>query len=274
MDTPRQIDPAATFASISDWIAKTAKRQGAPGLIVGVSGTDSILTFLACADAFEKLGKPERVLGVNFEHASKNERSDSGKIKCVSDNFNWVSHHIYPWLKERAPEAVFEIDSSIEHSDDNLRWGHLFSRAIRDVPAGGEMTSQHYFPVGTRNTTEHHLGSYTQISKAVGIMPIIDLFKSEVIEICEYLGVPQIAIDKSREIDCDCGRFDIPAFHMQELDWVIMAKKGLLSNAFLEENIKPQLLQDIKSFEMEERVLNGFRDKTPYQPESDLVVVR
>lgn len=274
MDKPRQIDPAKTFESISDWIAKTAKRNYAPGVIIGISGTDSLLTFLACANAFNKLGKPDRVLGLNFEHTSKNEQDASGKIQCVSGEFNWVAESIYPWLKESAPLASLEIDRTIEFSDDNLRWGNLFSRAIRDVPFGGEMTNQYYFPVGSRNATEQYLGSYTQISKAVSMMPIIDLFKSEVIEICEYLGVPQIAIDKSREIDCDCGRFDIPAFHMQELDWVIMAKKGTLSELFLDGNIEPQLLQDIRSFEMEERALNAFRDKTPYKPAEELVVVR
>ncbi len=267
---PRVIDPAKTFESIVKWIEKEAVEQHAPGLIVGISGTDSILTYLVCAKAFENLGKPSAVLGVNFEHSGAKPKKG---IPCISSEFNWVSRDIFPWLKQKAPLAQLELDDTIPVSDDNKRWGNLFSRAVRDTARGSELTSRFYFPVGTRNATEEHLGAYTQISKAVSMLPLVDLFKSEVLEICEYLGVPQIAIDKSREIDCDCGRFDIQANHMRELDLVIMAKTGVLDKTYLR-TIPPKLLRDVVAFYVEERVLNEFRHKTPYRPQQSLVITR
>ncbi len=272
-DRPRKIDPAATFESVVSWIERKSKERHAPGLIVGISGTDSILTFLACAKAFERMGKQKRVLGLNFQHATKNEFVGKGKaFECISSEFNWVAQDIFPWLKEQAPKAQFEIDDSIPHSDDNIRWGHLFSRAIRETNARQGMLNKHYFPVGTRNATEQVLGNYSQISKNVSLFPIIDIYKTEVLEICSYLGVPQIAIDKSREIDCDCGRFDVQANHMQELDWLIMERKEMLSEQFLVKNISHNVLVAVQDFYAEEKYGNEFRTATPYLPEQSLVV--
>lgn len=265
---PRDIDPAKTFAAISDWIAAKASEQHAPGLIVGISGTDSILAFLACAKAFEKLGKPQAVLGVHYEHTSRREKKG---IVCISDQFNGVVRDVLPWLQQQAPQAQLEVNRTLPINDDNMRWGHLFSRAVRDTAPGADLTNHFYFPVGTRNRTEDHLGMYSQISKAVSMMPLIDLYKSEVVQICEYLGVPQIAIDKSKEVDCDCGRFDVQAHHMRELDLVIMNREGLLDKKYLT-TIPRDILRDVVNFYVEEKTLNEFRGRTPYRPAHSLVV--
>ncbi len=269
---PRKLDPARTFDSIVSWIERMAKRERAPGLIIGLSGTDSILTFLAAAKAFERMGRGDKVLGLNFEHASKDTPVDPAKpFQCVKSDFNWVANDIFPWLRQQAPQAQLEIDASILHNDDNKRWGHLFSRAVRDNDPRSGLTS-YYFPVGTRNATEDVLGTYSQLSKSVSMMPIIDLFKSEVLEICEYLGVPEIAIEKSKEIDCDCGRFDTQANHMRELDLYIMHKKGMLSREYLRQNMPADVLNAVTEFYVEESYNNDYRARTPYRPAQSLAV--
>lgn len=271
--TPRRIDPQRTFDSIAGWIADEAKKERAPGLIVGLSGTDSILTFLACARAFEMLGKPTKVLGLNFEHGSKNDFAGADQpFACVKSTFNWVAQDIFPWLREKAPHAQLEIDATIPHSDDNKRWGHLFSRAVSANDARHGLLSEHFFPVGTRNATEQALGTYSQLSKSVSMLPIVDLYKSEVLEICAYLGVPQIALDKSREIDCDCGRFDTQANHMRELDLFIMHRQGLLARDYINTAIPKPVLAAVMEFYVEERANNDYRPRTPYRPQQNLVV--
>ena len=243
-------------------------------LFFGISCTDSFVTFLACARAFERIGKPDKVLGLHFEHASKNTLVDNDPARqCAAPAANWVGRDIIPWLKTQAPHAQFETDATIAHSDDNRRWGHLFSRAVRQTDARHGMTSQHYFPVGTRNATEEALGTYSQISKAVSMLPIIGIYKTEVLHICAHLGVPQIAIDKSREIDCDCGRFHVQANHMQALDWYIMHRHGLLAREYLTENIAPDVLVSVAEFYAEEGAQNSYRPRTPYRPASDLAVI-
>lgn len=270
--TPRKIDPIKTFDAIVSWIEAKAVKERAPGLIVGLSGTDSILTYLASARAFARLGRADRVLGLNFQHDTKDEFAGKGQaFQCIKSEFNWVANDIFPWLHEQAPQSQLEINDKIEHSDDNIRWGHLFSRAV----AGSEKRqglSGHYFPVGTRNATEQALGSYSQISKNVSMLPIISLFKSEVLQICEYLGVPQIAIDKSHEIDCDCGRFDTQANHITEVDWYIMYKQGMLSRDYVQQNMPSDVYNAVLAFYVEETALNNYRSRTPYIPEQSLAV--
>jgi len=270
---PRRMDAAATFDSIVAWIEKTAAAERAPGLIVGISGTDSILTFLACARAFERMGKGDRVLGLHFEHVSKNTMVDGDPAKqCAAPEINWVGRDIIPWLRAQAPQALFETDATIAHSDDNKRWGNLFSRAVRDTGARHGMSSRHYFPVGTRNATEEALGTYSQISKAVSLLPIIGLYKTEVLALCAHLGVPQIAIDKSREVDCDCGRFFVQANYMRELDLYIMHRHGLLARDYLIQNIAPDILASVAEFYAEETAQNSYRPRTPYRPAEPLAV--
>lgn len=273
--SPRKIDPARTFDSLVQWIGDTARQQHAPGLIVGISGTDSILTFLACARAFEKLGKPGRVLGVHFAHQAASATTTSATTPAatppvMSDEFNLVARDIFPWLRQQAPQAQLEMDTTLAVSDDNKRWGHLFSRAVRDTAADVSLSHNFYFPVGTRNATEDHLGNYAQASKAVSMLPLVDLFKSEVLEICAHLGVPQSALDRSRMIDCACGRFDVQADHLQELDQVIMTRMGLLDKSYLT-TMPKDVLQKVVNFYVEERARNEFRNRTPYRPSSSLV---
>jgi NH3-dependent NAD+ synthetase len=272
-DAPRRLDPAATFESIVSWIAAQAQKERAPGLIVGVSGTDSILTFLACARAFARLGKPQRVLGLHFEHAAAPAPGENG-IACARGDFNWVAREIFPWLRGQAPQAVLEIDRSLPESDDNKRWGHLFSRAVRDTARNHGLTSLHYFPVGTRNATEQALGTYSQLSKSVSLLPIVDLYKSEVLELCRYLGVPQVALDKSREVDCDCGRFETQANHMRELDLYLMQRQGLLSADYVRAAMPREVLNAVREFCAEESYANDFRRRTPYMPQQSLAVCR
>ncbi|MDE1151842.1 MAG: hypothetical protein PW788_04820 [Micavibrio sp.] len=274
-DTPRQLDAEKTFAALVDWIEQKAKAERAPGFIIGLSGTDSILTFLACSAAFTRMGKPDRVLGLNFEHAAKNEFAGKGEpYLCVKSPDNWVARDILPWLESRCPGALLEIDATIERSDDNKRWGHLFSRAVGANDPRHGLGSRHYFPVGTRNATEQALGTYSQLSKSVSLLPIVSLYKTEVLALCEYLGVPKIAIEKSREIDCDCGRFEVQANHMHELDLYIMHRHGLLSRAYLQQNIPQDVLMSVAEFYAEETALNNYRPRTPYLPEGSLAICR
>src|SRR5690349_11673404 len=52
---PREIDPAQTFDALVQWVHdEIIVKRGAPGLAIGISGTDSIVAFLVCAKAFER----------------------------------------------------------------------------------------------------------------------------------------------------------------------------------------------------------------------------
>lgn len=267
---PREIDPAKTFDALVSWIRDVAEEREAPGLIVGVSGTDSILTFLACAKAFEQLGKPERVLGVHygkpFPPPDKTPEQVE-KILQLSSNFNWVSRAIIPWLKDQAPGAQLEVDDSFDIYNDHKRWAALFTKSLADAdPRQPLDTTKSFWVVGTRNATEEALGTYSNLSMAVSMQPIVHLWKSEILKICADLGVPQVATDQSRQVDCDCGRFDLAADHIEEVDAVLMVRSGQLSPDYLRDHIDPDLLSKLESFVDEQSTYAGFKKQIPYKP--------
>lgn len=257
MNNVRNLDYVQTFGNIVSWIEGMVQKERAPGAVIGISGTDSILTFRAVYQAYENLNKANRVLGLHFG---------------ARDQFNWVANEIFPWLKSVAPQANLEIiDLGADNANDSVRWGHLMARAVRDTADNHSLSSSHYFPIGTRNATEDYLGTYSQISKSVSALPIIDLYKSEVLELCTELNVPEIALYQSCQIDCDCGRFDTAAEHLKEVDWYIMKNQGQLSADFYKANVSAEVRAKVMEYAIEEKARNEFRLATPYRPSQSLI---
>lgn len=258
---PRKINPDETFQRVVSWIRNRAVKDKMPGIIVGVSGTDSLVVFLAAYAAYKELGKPEAVMAVNFTHPGA-----ATKIACAGDDDkDWFARHIMPWLQQVAPDARYVVDDSIPFSDDNKRWGNIFSRAISDTELNHGMLGKYRLVAGTRNRTEAVLGTYTLLSRSPSLQPIEHLYKTQVLDICAQLNVPDIAIRKSREVDCDCGRFEVQANHMDALDHYIMAQQGDLDPAYLD-TMDADVLAAVRNFYIEERENNAFREKVPYRP--------
>lgn len=273
---PRTIDPLHTFDALVAWLRDLAAEKEAPGFIVGVSGTDSILAFLACAKAMAALGKPGRVLGVHygapFPPPDKTPEMIAHLLN-VNPSYRWFARVVMPWLQEQAPEAELIVDSSIDYTDDYQRWASLFKKSLsgalrtEPLPAG-----QNYWVVGTRNATEQALGAYSNISAAASVQPLMPLWKSEIMKICTALGVPTLALEKSRQVDCDCGRFDIAADHIDEVDMVLMARTGLLGRAALERAISAPLLKKLEDFVSEQIAAAHFKKEIPYTPPPGIVI--
>lgn len=269
---PKPINAEETFDRLVSWIKNRADRDNMPGIIVGVSGTDSLVTFLAAYKAFDQLGRPEAVTAVNFVHPGSLEENAQGQIVCAGDvDKDWFAREIIPWLENVASEARYVLDDTIPFSDDNKRWGNIFSRALDDATLNHGMAGKYSLVAGTRNKTESVLGTYTLLSRAPSLQPIEHLYKTQILQICEFLEVPQIAMDKSREVDCDCGRFDVQANHLDEIDALIMVQQGEL-DAFYLDQIDPAVLSAVREFYVEEREANAFREKVPYRPTPTKIV--
>lgn len=260
---PRKINAGETFLRTVSWIKNRAVKDKMPGIIVGVSGTDSLVVFLAAYAAFRELGRPQAVMAVNFVHPGTLQKTG---ISCAADNDKgWFAQHIMPWLQQVAPDATYSLDDSIPFSDDNKRWGNIFSRAISDTELNHGMLGKYRLVAGTRNRTEAVLGTYTLLSRSPSLQPIEHLYKTQILDICEYLNVPPIAMQKSREVDCDCGRFEVQANHLDALDHYIMAQQGDLDPAYLN-TMDADVLAAVRNFYIEERENNAFREKIPYRP--------
>ena len=261
-------DPLAQFNGLVAWVKDLIVSKKMPGAIVGISGTDSILAFLICARAFAELGKADRVLGVHygapFPPADKTP-DQLEKILSVNPSYRWVARSIVPWLRDKAPGTIVTVDDSIDFTDDHQRWASLMRSALSGASRTEMLDATNcYWVVGTRNATEQALGTYSNISGAVSLQPLIGLYKSDILKICAGLGVPQLAIDKSRQVDCDCGRYDLAADHIDEVDLLIKLRAGEVAAEAV--SIDADLRDKLEAFIDQQCDYAGFKTQIPYCP--------
>jgi NH3-dependent NAD+ synthetase len=228
-------------------------KQHAPGLVIGLSGTDSILAFLICAKAFQRIGRPERLVGIHYG-------TDYGEAE---------------WLRSQAPGSPILIDSTIAEDNDGLRWGSLMEFSVRD-PHTQELRSANdrFWVVGTMNKTESVLLNFSNLSQSVSVQLLAELWKSEILELCRYLGVPMSTIAKSCQADCACGRDDFAAAHIPELDWVLMAQRGTLAPAFLQKHMPSALRVQLESYAKTQIESAAFKRDIPYRPSLATVALK
>lgn len=183
-----------------------------PGFIMGLSGTDSVVAFIMCYDALKRHDKAHRLLGINY-------------INGPNQRDRWFASYVIPWLQERCPEANIEVQVPMGGNHDQQRWADLHVRALNRIDHEGRLHAldeeNTYWVVGTINATEKHLGKYSVMATAVSVQPLMTLYKSDIIKICVDLGVPQIAINKSRLPDCLCGRDEKAASNIELIDDIL-----------------------------------------------------
>jgi NH3-dependent NAD+ synthetase len=174
--------------AIIAWIRSTA--GDARGLLVPVSGgSDSALCFWLCVQAL-----PGRVLAT-----------------CVGETLRARS-----WFEALGPVEV--LSSPVGPGDaEALRWAVLISHGL----------NRGHWLAGSRNRTEDVFGTYSLASRVATFLPLVGLWKSEVMVLCEQVGVPAEIVRSSRRADPACGRpeelAEIP-FHL--VDRFLQVKQG------------------------------------------------
>jgi NH3-dependent NAD+ synthetase len=274
LDIPRTIDPAQVFDALVQWFYdEMIVKRKAPGFLVGLSGTDSLVAFLAAAKAFEKAGKPNRVMGIHFAPSE-----DFVYDHPEAEVHLWFRDEVIPWLRQQAPGAQVGVDATIDWRYDGLRWGSLMDMSV--VVSGWSAATpferyatrrmlspeEQYWVVGTRNLTEDTLLNYSNASTAASLQPLIHLWKSEILQLSEYLGAPKVAIDKSCETDCICGRMRLPAQHIPEVDMILMARRKELSWEYVEQKIPLELQKQLTGYIRAQLLDNAFKKSIPYTP--------
>lgn len=257
-------DSLDKFNNVVAWCSDVLIENDCRGLIIGLSGTDSILAFIICAEVLKRQGKLARLQGVHFGKQPPDENSDTFRRAVqISPDFMWFQLIIIPWLRERYPEADITINDELVFNDDYERWSKLIRMAIRGADAREAMPIDHAWVVGTRNATEEYLGTYSNISSAVSIQPIVGFWKSEILELCKHFGVPDVATRYSRQVDCDCGRFDLAADHIEEIDLLIRARLG----EYVEQlSLAANLISRLNDFIDDQLKAGAFKKNIPYRP--------
>ncbi len=197
MDETLRIDEQAVAEKVAAFICSTIHQAGLDGAVVALSGgIDSAVTAYVTVQA---LG-PHAVRMYNMPYETSNPESEAHARLVANDlgaPFEVIS--ITPQIDayfDRFPEA------------DRLRRANKMARERMSIIYDmGKL--HHAMVVGTGNKTEALLG-YTTIwgDMACGIAPIGDLYKAQVRQLAEFLGVPGEIIQKPPSADLWVGQTD------------------------------------------------------------------
>ncbi len=171
-------------------------KTGIKKVVVGLSGgLDSAVVAVLAQRVFQ-----ERLLCVKMpsHYSSQNSLDDADEL-CRDFNINAITASIEPMLK------AYEV---MNPDLDNLRKGNFSSR-MRMATLFDLSAKENALVLGTSNKSELMLGYGTLYGDlASAINPIGDLYKSEVFELAEYLGVTKSIIKKPPSADLWDGQSD------------------------------------------------------------------
>jgi NH3-dependent NAD+ synthetase len=236
-------------STVDRLVAKMGLSQArVPGFIMGLSGTDSTVAFLLTKAALAKMGMADRLLGIHYVHPERRRKG-------------WFEEHMIPWLRAAAPSATILVESALGGNNDQQRWGDLHTRALHPIidgkPGPLYAEGENYWLCGTVNATEKALGTYSMLANAVSVQLVQTFWKSEIIALCEHLGVPEIAVENARLPDCLCGRDEIASANIEVIDQIL--RSTIRPSAH-----DPVLLDTLYDYIADTRRVNGFKQRIPY----------
>jgi NAD+ synthase len=192
-----RIDAAALERTLVTFLADTARRLGVETLVLPVSGGVDSATVAHLAtramgpDGVVALRLPYRDLGVSpLEDAQRvigqlGVRAETIDISAMVDGY--------------------------ADAQDGMNWrrrGNLQARA-RMIVVFDKMKAYDALPLGTGNRTELLFGYFTEHGDdAAQIQPLLDVFKTQVWQLAEHLGVPEEIIAKSPSAGLEPGQTD------------------------------------------------------------------
>ena len=181
---------------LQHFLDNEVRKTGLKRVVLGLSGgLDSAVVAVLAQKVFK-----DDLLCVKMpsQYSSQSSLDDADEL-CRDFSINVTTASIEPMLK------VYE---ELNPNMDNLRKGNLSSR-LRMTTLFDISARERALVLGTSNKSELMLGYgtlYGDLSSAIN--PIGDLYKSEVYELAEYLGVSKSIIKKPPSADLWDGQSD------------------------------------------------------------------
>ncbi|MBX3117620.1 MAG: NAD+ synthase [Fimbriimonadaceae bacterium] len=179
------------------------RRRRISKAVIGLSGgVDSAVTTYLCAKAFG----PENTHVIRMPYKiSSSESLDHAQL--IIDDLGLPSQTI---------DITAMVDGYLQFQADAdaTRIGNVCARS-RMIVLFDQSAELKALPIGTGNKTERLFGYYTwHADDAPPINPLGDLFKSQVWQIAEALGVPEVIVKKAPTADLVKGQTDESDFGM------------------------------------------------------------
>jgi len=199
VDTPRNLNLSATADRLQEFIRATVEAAGFSRLVVALSG--GVDSSVAAALAARALG-PRRMhpllLPYRDWHAFGSQRAreltDALSIPAEQVAAIDIAPMVDSFLTAlRLPPTGSPADVSTPESA--VRVGNIMARA-RMIVLFDHSRRHEALVLGTENRSEHYLGYYTRFGdEASDLEPLRGLFKTEVVQLARYLGLPPSIVD-------------------------------------------------------------------------------
>ncbi len=158
------------IANIIHWIRSTTDYHSGRGVLIPISGgSDSALCFWLCAQALPRDNVFSAYIGDD--------------LRCKQ------------WFEDVGNVAYLPKTSQLGNPEIE-RWSMLLSYSLK---VRGWLA-------GTRNRTEDVFGTFSLASRVATYLPLVTLWKTEVMELAEKVGVPKEILESSKRADPSCGR--------------------------------------------------------------------
>ena len=176
------------------WLCKYANDNNVQSFVVGVSGgIDSAVSSTLAA----KTGRPVYAIGMPLNQSKDQETLSDAHLYWLECNYPNVKR-LKADLSETYAKLMTDLTNefTMEYTGNPMAKANTKSR-LRMVTLYHVAANVGGIVVGTGNKVEDYgVGFYTKYGDGgVDIAPIADLYKSEVWELGEYLGVDQRIVD-------------------------------------------------------------------------------
>ncbi|HUS47964.1 MAG TPA: NAD(+) synthase [Phycisphaerae bacterium] len=261
------IDPAAVSTCLEDFIRSHMEKLERKGAILGLSGgVDSAVVAALCARA---VGADRTVALIMPERDSKRQHVDDAlkladqlriearliDITCYLKKLGVYgllvlnkipltmrlkgllvrkAYRLYAGRAGRSPFAATMLGFSGKRFAGYIQKGAAYYRVkhrLRMVLLYLHAEIENKLVVGAANKTEYSIGYFVKhgCDDAADVMPLLKLYKTQVLELARHLGIPSSIVDKPPSPDIIPGMTDEEAIGMpyEQLDLILLAlEKG------------------------------------------------
>jgi NAD+ synthase len=171
--------------SITQFIRKYIENAGVKGVVLGLSG--GIDSALVAALACEALG-PDSVLGMIMPVRLEKDAENASDAKALAKKLG-MRHEL------------FELEPVLKGYEglylDKINLGNLKAR-LRMVTLYAKANQEDLLVLGTGNKSEIMVGYFTKYGDgAADLLPIADLYKTNVIDLSKHMNLPEKIINKT-----------------------------------------------------------------------------